>query len=164
MHHNRLKRMGAVGPADSLRLLEVVKVSCDFCGAEFERASHKKKGRFSFCNRECRALFSGLPLGSRTDAGEGYVLVKVPVETPGAERHSLSGSWMREHRFVMQEVIGRPLLGTESVHHKNLDRSDNRIENLQLRQGAHGTGAAVQCGDCGSQNVIYVALAEPEEA
>ena len=37
-----------------------------------------------------------------------------------------------DHRAVMEQFLGRPLRKGETVHHKNGNRSDNRLSNLEL--------------------------------
>jgi len=95
--------------------------------------------------------------GGRHRADGGYIGVRVDPDSPYASMRSQTG-YIPEHRLVMAMALGRPLTHEEQVHHKNGDRTDNRLENLQLMHGPHGKGAAWRCADCGSHNIVPDAL------
>ena len=44
----------------------------------------------------------------------------------------VDGKHVYEHRHLMEQHIGRRLIGNEVVHHKNRNKRDNKIENLEL--------------------------------
>lgn len=44
----------------------------------------------------------------------------------------INGKTKLLHRHLMEQQLGRPLAAGEHVHHKNGDRYDNRIENLEV--------------------------------
>lgn len=67
-------------------------------------------------------------------------MVKVPLGTPGGRVGGGKSRWMFEHRYVMQQHLGRALEAHEQVHHKNGQRHDNRLENLELWKTAQPTG------------------------
>lgn len=69
----------------------------------------------------------------------GYINVYEP-EHPNAA----GNGFVLEHRKVMSDYLGRALLPNETVHHLNGDRTDNRIENLELWSSAQPSGQRIK--------------------
>lgn len=69
----------------------------------------------------------------------GYIVLTVFHDHPNANARG----HILEHRLVMAEHLGRPLVESENVHHVNGDRADNRIENLELWSTSQPSGQRV---------------------
>lgn len=65
--------------------------------------------------------------GGRQVNSQGYILIYSPNHPYKDNRNCV-----REHRIVMEKYLKRYLLPGEVVHHKNGDKHDNRLENLEL--------------------------------
>jgi len=57
----------------------------------------------------------------------GYVMVPATLH-PNARKSKR----VPEHRLVMSQYLGRALRANENVHHKNGNKQDNRLDNLEL--------------------------------
>lgn len=68
-----------------------------------------------------RGSGNGMFAGGRVSRSDGYINLLV-----GPDVYQL------EHRWVMEKFLNRLLSKTEVVHHINGDKTDNRIENLEL--------------------------------
>lgn len=115
--------------------------SCVVCRAEFVHRVDRPETET--CSRACgiqRVRNQGVGEHRRTK--KGYVLLKVGVDYPGSKN-----GWILEHRYVVERRLGRQLLDTEHVHHKNGDRTDNRDENLELWTGPKQQPTGVRISD-----------------
>lgn len=88
----------------------------------------KYKGGGKFCSRNCHYSYY------RENQKE-HPLYKPNgfIEKSGYRRiRNDEGKETREHRYLMEKYLGRKLKKTEHVHHINHNKSDNRLENLEV--------------------------------
>lgn len=103
---------------------------CSECGTVF-----RPKGKTSrYCSVPCARKKNG---GHNKKPGpiwwknsKGYIEGRVWINGKRVR--------VKQHRWVMEQSIGRPLSSHENVHHINGEKTDNRIENLEIMpQGKH---------------------------
>jgi len=109
----------------------------------------KKKQQYSDKKRERYRKNHGIPLDDpfrKRKDGEGHISSTgyKAITKKGHPNQMDDRGRILEHVFVMSEFLGRPLYKRESVHHKNGERLDNRIENLELWSKSQPPGQRVQ--------------------
>ena len=100
-------------------------IECQRCRKKFIATWSKAK----FCSRSCvhrnrTGLLSSHWKGGRIRDSSGYIL------------HRINGRYVLEHRFLMEQKLGRKLNSNEHVHHINGNKQDNRLENLIVLQAS----------------------------
>ncbi len=69
---------------------------------------------------------------------DGYVIINA------SHPENSSGKRGYAHRIIMSNYLGRELYDEENVHHKNGNRQDNRIENLELWSKSQPAGQRIE--------------------
>jgi len=96
---------------------------CSACGRAFTARQDRRK----FCSLSCSK--AGRKGGTKAKHGTGS------VDPYGYRMIYANGRRVREHRHVMELVLGRPLLASEVVHHRDGNRLNNSPSNLELLSG-----------------------------
>lgn len=110
-------------------------IKCLFCK---KKMLLQKESATKFCSQKCMGDYNkkmgtlameNSPMweGGRYKDTEGYVHIKAPSH-PACDKQG----YVREHRLVLEEKLGRYLLPDEIPHHINHIIDDNRPENLEL--------------------------------
>lgn len=125
--------------------------TCIQCGKVNKMRRYEMPGRTKydktqkFCDQACKAEWQRQDALRRHQAGEikthikrnGYAWISLPTLVTGKKGAIL------EHRYVMEQLLGRKLLPEETVHHKDGNRQNNKPENLELFTSRHGPGHRV---------------------
>lgn len=143
-------------PGDKIGLLTLVapmaerkhgrmtwRCTCD-CGHEVVRTTYyfndNNRGKVkASCGCATRTTGAAHPAwrGGRIVTKYGYVKLRAP------DHPRNSNGYVPEHVLVMETRLGRYLTKSETVHHINGVRDDNRDCNLELWQKRHGAGQRV---------------------
>jgi hypothetical protein len=104
--------------------MPIMEIWCEECGKPFIRSVCDIKDTGNYCSYACLGK-RNFKTGERKNKA-GYVMIYSP-------NHPMKkGSYVMEHRLVMEKHLGRYLKPEELVHHKNGKKDDNRIENLEI--------------------------------
>lgn len=93
------------------------------------------KGKYKKCER-CGKDFWHRPSENRRGSVRKYCSLECCIPTKRGEAMSTDGYFIinhkKVHRIIMEEHIGRRLKSSEIVHHKDFNKLNNDISNLQI--------------------------------
>lgn len=98
-----------------------------------------------YCSDDCKLIgrlqtsLEAVPVGTKIPRN-GYIKIKVFNDYNGNHHRG----WTYEHRYVMEQHLGRALYKHENVHHKDGNKLNNDISNLELWSKSQPAGQRVQ--------------------
>lgn len=90
------------------------------------------EGLYSISNRGTVFSYFTGTIRASVNCGRGYRAVQLSDGLGHKKRHYV-------HRLVAEAFLGKPSENTMTVNHKNLDKTDNRVENLEWMTSQENT-------------------------
>lgn len=119
---------------------------CLNCGKQVSLPAWRIRQGFKYCSRSCWAIFTNknVPKSAECKAklsasakARGWIGDKHPGWKGGFTKNSLGYiqnnlAVKLQHRHVMETHLGRALMSNEIVHHKDGNKQNNEINNLEI--------------------------------
>lgn len=138
--------------------LKIVTCTCTKCG-KTRNITPKRIKQWCYLNKgktpqdyqkqwKCRACERENPYHQNVN-NSGYIMLTIPSSDPnysmtlGTVHNKPHKHAVPFHRYVMAQILGRPLETSEQVHHRDGNRMNNDPSNLELRKLHHGNGASI---------------------
>ena len=112
-------------------------ISCAECGTwfQFKRYGVGHKWHYNrkqrFCTKSC---------ADKAQTSEEWGTDQHGYKIRNRVNDAGKRGYVFQHREVMEEHIGRKLFPHETVHHKDGNRANNELSNLELWSSRHGKG------------------------
>ena len=97
---------------------------CLNCGIEFF-AYRSNKTKQTFCSQDCSKKY--MRGEHHHSFGNGYT-----INSDGYRYLKIGNKYVLEHRIIMEAYLNRKLKRNETIHHKDMNKLNNDISNLEV--------------------------------
>jgi len=118
------------GKENKLKRRTGMTLKCEHCQSDYYIPKYRVETA-KYCSRVC--LGYAHPERIEKARNNSPVMYRAGLHEPRKyKKIYVNGKQVREHRYLMEQHLGRKLDTNEHIHHINGDCRDNRIENLQV--------------------------------
>ena len=104
---------------------------CSVCNNTCPQRLDALNNKRAYCTKQCQKYMQ-TDMNQRKSYKDGWRLKSNGYIMKRIWDDRYKGEWVYQHRYVMEQHLGRELLANEQVHHIDCDKTNNNINNLWL--------------------------------